>query len=142
MSGLVLQFAFEYTDENRQKLSEFKSMKDLEKYLLKQNTVEKFANYAEKKGLKRRNLMIQRSHKLLERYINSRIIYNMMSEQAWVEYLNEDDPAIKETLSVFKTNSAFPAPPVKSEPVKKAAYVGPFDYHGTHSKTSYTARLA
>ena len=47
----------------------------------------------------------------------------------------------EETLSVFKTNSAFPAPPAKSEPVKKAAYVGPFDYHGTHSKTSYTARL-
>ncbi len=141
MSGLILQFAFEYTDENRQKLSEFKGMKELEKYLLKQNTVEKFANYAEKNGLKRRNLMIQRSHKLLERYINSRIIYNMMSEQAWVEYLNEEDPAIKETLSVFKTNSAFPAPPAKSEPVKKAAYVGPLDYHGTHSKTSYTARL-
>ena len=106
MSGLILQFAFEYTDENRQKLSEFKGMKELEKYLLKQNTVEKFANYAEKNGLKRRNLMIQRSHKLLERYINSRIIYNMMSEQAWVEYLNEEDPAIKETLNVFKTNSA------------------------------------
>lgn len=142
MSGLILQFAFDYTDENRQKLNEFKTEKDLEKYLLKQNTVEQFANYGEKKGLKRRNLMIQRSHKLLERYINSRIIYNMMSEQAWVEYLNEDDPAIKETLRVFNTNSAFPAPPVKSEPVKKAAYVGPFDYHGTHSKTSYTARLA
>lgn len=142
MSGLILQFAFDYTDENRQKLSEFKTEKDLEKYLLKQNTVEKFANYAEKKGLKRRNLMIQRSHKLLERYINSRIIYNMMSEQAWIEYLNEDDPAIKETLRVFKTNSAFPALPVKAESVKKAAYVSPFDYHGTHSKTSYTARLA
>ena len=93
----------------------------MEKYLLKQNTVEKFASYAEKKGLKRRNLMIQRSHKLLERYINSRIIYNMMSEQAWVEYMNEDDPAIKEALRVFKSNSAFPAPPAKTDPVKKVA---------------------
>ena len=65
--------------------------------------------------------MIQRSHKLLERYINSRIIYNMMSEQAWSEYLNGNDPAIQETLRVFKSNSAFPAPPAKVEPVKKAA---------------------
>ena len=120
MSGLILQFAFEYTDDNRQKLNEYKEEKDLEKYLAKQNMVEKFATYAEKNGLKRRNLMIQRSHKLLERYINSRIIYNMMSEQAWVEYLNGDDPAIKETLKVFREDKAFPSAPVKPEG-KKAA---------------------
>ena len=95
-------------------------MKDLEKYLNKLNTVEKFASYAEKNGLKRRNLMIQRSHKLLERYINSRIIYNMMSEDAWVQYVNEDDPAIAETLRVFRENKAFPSAPQKQEK-KKAA---------------------
>ena len=120
MSGLILQFAFEYTDDNRQKLNEYKDEKDLEKYLTKQNIVEKFASYAEKNGLKRRNLMIQRSHMLLERYINSRIIYNMMSEQAWLEYLNSDDPAIKETLKVFRESKAFPEAPQKTAK-KKAA---------------------
>ena len=120
LSGLILQFAFDYTDNNRQKLGEFKTVKDLEKYLNKQNTVEIFATYAEKNGLKRRNLMIQRSHKLLERYINSRIVYNMMSEEAWVQYVNEDDPAIQETLKLFHENKAFPAAPQKQEK-KKAA---------------------
>ena len=120
MSGLILQFAFDYTDNNRQKLSEYHSWKELEKYLAKQNMVEKFASYAEKNGLKRRNLMIQRSHLLLERYINSRVIYNMMSEEAWVEYINTDDPAIKETEKVFKEQKAFPAAPRKQEN-KKAA---------------------
>ena len=120
MSGLILQFAFDYTDNNRQKLSEYHSWKELEKYLTKQNMVEKFASYAEKNGLKRRNLMIQRSHLLLERYINSRVIYNMMSEEAWVEYINTDDPAIKETEKVFKEQKAFPAAPRKQEN-KKAA---------------------
>ena len=120
MSGLILQFAFDYTDNNRQKLSEYHSWKELEKYLAKQNMVEKFASYAEKNGLKRRNLMIQRSHLLLERYINSRVIYNMMSEEAWVEYINTDDPAIKETEKVFKDQKAFPAAPQKQKN-KKAA---------------------
>ena len=120
MSGLILQFAFDYTDNNRQKLSEYHSWKELEKYLAKQNMVEKFASYAEKNGMKRRNLMIQRSHLLLERYINSRVIYNMMSEEAWVEYINTDDPAIKETEKVFKEQKAFPAAPRKQEN-KKAA---------------------
>ncbi len=120
LSGLILQFAFDYTDNNRQKLSEYKTVKDLEKYLSKLNTVEKFATYAEKNGLKRRNLMIQRSHKLLERYINSRIVYNMMSEEAWVQYVNEDDPAIQETLKLFRENKAFPAVPQKQETKKVA----------------------
>jgi carboxyl-terminal processing protease len=52
--------------------------------------------------------MIQKSHTLLERYINSRLIYNVLDEQAWTEYLNDDDPAIKETLKVFKAGTSFP----------------------------------
>jgi carboxyl-terminal processing protease len=121
MSGLIIQYAFEYTDQNRPKLSQFKSVDELEKYLKQQNTVEKFANYADQKGLKRRNLMIQRSHKLLERFINSRIIYNIMNEEAWMEYLNEDDPVIEETLKVFRSNSAFPTAPATNNDMKKAA---------------------
>ena len=121
MSGLIIQYAFEYTDQNRARLSQMKTVNELEKYLRQQNTVDKFATYADQKGLKRRNLMIQRSHKLLERYINSRIIYNIMSEEAWVEYLNVDDPVIMETLKVFRSNDAFPAPPAKPEEDKKVA---------------------
>ena len=108
LSGLILQFAFDYTDNNRQELNEFKTMEELSKYLSKQNMVEKFAAYAEKNGLKRRNLMIQRSHKLLERYINSRVVYNMMSEEAWLQYINEDDPTIEKTLKLFEEGKATP----------------------------------
>ncbi|MBR2149945.1 MAG: S41 family peptidase [Prevotella sp.] len=121
MSGLIIQFAFEYTDNNRQKLKELKTLEEMEKYLKKLNTVELFASYADKQGLKRRNLMIQKSHKLLERYINSRIIYNMMSEEAWTKYLNEDDPTIMEALKVFRENRAFPAPPQKENEKKDVA---------------------
>lgn len=108
MSGLILQFAFQYTDENRPKLSTFREMPKLSDYLVKQNTVDKFATYADKKGLQRRNLMIQKSHTLLERYINSRIIYNIMDEDAWIQYLNQDDPVILKALDVFRRHAAFP----------------------------------
>ena len=108
MSGLILQFAFTYTDNNRPKLNTFADMMALSKYLVQQNTVEQFAAYADKNGLKRRNLMIRKSHKLLEKFINSRIIYNIMDDQAWTEYLNLDDPTIAKALEVFKNNEAFP----------------------------------
>ncbi len=108
MSGLILQFAFTYTDDNRLKLNNFTEMMALSDYLIKQNTVDKFATYADNRGLKRRNLMIQKSHHLLQRYINSRIIYNIMDEDAWVQYLNLDDPVIRAAQKVFKDKTAFP----------------------------------
>ena len=136
MSGLILQYAYEYTDENRHKLAAFKSMRELENHLKKINSVELFAQYADKNGLKRRNLMIQRSYKLLERYINSRIIYNIMGEAEWTEYLNLDDPAISETLRLFREGKAFPHAAKTGKPQKLAKA---FDYRGPHAKTLLTA---
>ena len=123
MSGLIIQYCFTYTDENRQKLSQYQTADQMAAYLKSQNIVDRFATFADKNGLKRRNLMIQRSHKLLERYLYSRIIYNMLSEQAWMEYLNSDDPAILETIKVFREGKAFPQAPEKKEekPQNKAA---------------------
>jgi len=136
MSGLILQYAYNFTDENRQKLGGYKSMRELEIYLKKINTVEQFAQYADKNGLKRRNLMIQRSHKLLERYINSRIIYNIMGEAEWTEYLNNDDPAIVETLHLFRDGKAFPQA-AKQGKTRKLAQA--FDYRSTHFGTALIA---
>ena len=123
MSGLILQFAYNYTDNNRQKLAMFKTLKELSAYLDKQNLVEQFAAYADKHGLQRRNLMIRKSHKMLSRFINSRIIYGMLDDEVWTQYLNEDDPVIATTLKVFKDNAAFPkltqADKAKAEPKPK-----------------------
>ena len=118
MSGLILQYAFNYTDNNRKKLNTFGSMTEMSKYLVGQNTVEQFAAFADKNGLKRRNLMIRKSHKLLERFINSRIIYNILDEQAWTEYINQDDPTIATALRVFEKKEAFPKKPVNKAPTK------------------------
>ena len=112
MSGLILQFAFTYTDDNRPKLRNFKEMMQLADHLDSQNMVEQFVSYADKHGLKRRNLLIKKSHKLLDRVIDSRIIYNMLDEQAWTQFINQDDPVIQKTLEVFSKHEAFPKKPV------------------------------
>ena len=69
--GLILQFAFTYTDDNRPKLNNFKEMMEIADYLDSQDMVEKFVRYDDKHGLKRRNLLIKKSHKLLDRVIDS-----------------------------------------------------------------------
>ena len=145
MSGLILQFAFTYTDNNRPKLNNFKEMMELADYLDKQNMVDKFATYADKHGLQRRNLLIRKSHKLLERYINSRVIYNMLNDQAWNQYINQDDPVINKTMEVFEKNEAFPKKPVPAtKPVyKKKQKVAmtnvPYNYRSLHRSPSRLA---
>jgi carboxyl-terminal processing protease len=114
-SGLILQYGYDYTDQNRQKLTEYDNMEELVKYLKRQNLVEKFAQYADGHGLRRRNLMIQRSHKLLEQYIVSRIVYGVLNEDAWCQYLNQDDPTVGEALRVLRAGEAFPKAPENND---------------------------
>ena len=110
MSGLMLQYAFIYTDQNRQKLNEYSDVDPLADYLKQQGLVDKFVNYAEQNGLKRRNLMVMKSRSLLEQFLDSRIIYNILDEQAWTEFVNASDPTIKAALRVFQTGN-FPKRP-------------------------------
>ena len=125
MNGLILQYAFAYTDDNRPKLSGFKDMKSMADYLGRQNLVDKFATYADNHGLKRRNILIEKSYKLLNRFINSRIIYNILDEKAWTEYLNLDDPVISTALDVFKRNAAFPKKQAPQQSQQKVAIATP-----------------
>ena len=111
MSGLILQYAFNYTDQHRPILSKFTEMMPLANYLDRQNLVNDFANYAARYGLRRRNLMIMRSHSLLQNYIDSRIIYNILDEQAWIEYLNLSDETVKAALDGFKNHTKYLAKP-------------------------------
>ena len=119
MSGLILQYAFVYTDDNRLKLNNFTEMMALAEYLDKQNLVDQFATYADKHGLQRRNLMIRKSHHLLQRYLYSRVIYNIMDENDWIQYLNLDDKVVKKALEVFRRNEAFPKNTSKKPTGKK-----------------------
>ncbi len=111
MSGLVMQYAFQYTDDNRQLLREYDSLASLQAYLKRQGLVERFVTYANQHGLQRRNLMIQKSYRLLDRFLTSRIVYNILNEEAWAEYINQDDPVIKSALEVMRKKEAFPKKP-------------------------------
>ena len=37
----------------------------------------------------------------------------MLDEEAWNEYINQDDPVVLSAMRVFKNKSAFPKKPVK-----------------------------
>ena len=114
-TGLTIQFAFLFTDQNRQQLMKFNTVAETERWLKRQNILEKFARYAEEHGLRRRNLMLQRSAPLFERNLISNIIYNAQDQSARLQYLSEEDPAILRAIELFNAGESFPKAPEKSE---------------------------
>ncbi len=115
MSGTINQFAFWYVDNHRQELSRYSEALQLAKYLRGQKIVEAFANYADKHGMKRRNLMIKTSHALLENSIISNIISDRLGIGSAVIYLNNNDPFVAKALNILHKGLAFPSAANKSK---------------------------
>ena len=115
MSGTINQFAFWYVDNHRQELSRYSEALQLAKYLRGQKIVEAFANYADKHGMKRRNLMIKTSHALLENSIISNIICDRLGIGSAVIYLNNNDPFVAKALNILHKGLAFPGAANKSK---------------------------
>lgn len=108
---LTVEYAFQYTDKNRETLSRYKNTESMLSYLKRQNLTDKFAQFAETRGLKRRNLMISKSHKLLEKALYGSVIYNMLGMEEYVKYLNESDPTVLKAIEVLEKGEAFPKAP-------------------------------
>ena len=109
--GLLIQFSFQYTDRNRAKLDQFNDETELQKYLEKQNIVEQFVQFSAQKGVKRRNLLINKSRKLLERNLYGNIIYNIQGKEAYIRYINRDDATVLKALEILERGEAFPKAP-------------------------------
>jgi carboxyl-terminal processing protease len=120
-SGLTIQFAFLFTDQNREQLNRIETVDEMERWLKRQNLLEKFARYGEEHGLKRRNLMLQRSAPLFERSLISNIIYNAQ-DQGWrLQYLSKGDPAIQRALQLMEEGKSVPEAPQEEDENKVTA---------------------
>ena len=108
MSGLMNKFSIQFVDNNREKLSSFEDLKSIKKYLDRINIVDKFANYADQNGVRRRNLMIQRSYTLISNALYQLIINDAFDQANAIEYLNEIDPVISKSLELIDKKETFP----------------------------------
>jgi len=108
LTGLIRQFAFEYGDANRQKLTALQTPDRMEKFMRKDNVLEKFAQFGEKHQLRRRNLMLQKSRRLFERNIYGTIIYNVGTTDDYLMFLGKDDPAVIKAQEILNEGKSFP----------------------------------
>ena len=109
--GLIIRYTFDYTDQNRSTLQKYDTPENMEAYLKGQNLLNKFAAWAEKKGLKRRNNLMMKSRRLFEMSLYGNIIYNMLGMEAYVEYLNESDKTVLKAVEILEKGESFPQAP-------------------------------
>ena len=109
--GILRQYCFQYTDHNRAKLNEFEDEEALLDYLKKQNIMEQFVRFAAQKGVKRRNLLINKSRKLLEKNLYGNIIYNIQGIEPYIRYINQSDATVLKALEILEKGEAFPQAP-------------------------------
>ena len=115
ISGLLYRYAYIFTNANRKPLIAIQDYTKLVSQLKSMNIVDKFVNYADHQGLHRRNLLIKKSHHLLERYLIGYVLDDLMGKTYYTRFLNETDPCIKESLKIMKENKAFPKEHITSK---------------------------
>ena len=113
--GLTIRYSFYYTDTNRSKLQKYETADELLAYLKTQNILEEFAAWAEKKGLKRRNNLMQKSRKPFELSLYGNIIYNVLGIEASIQYMNQTDNTVLKALEVLEKGESFPKAPEETD---------------------------
>lgn len=128
-NALDLRFSFDYSNKNRKTLQKYSTTNELINYLSKQNLVDKFAEYAQENGVKRRNLMIKKSYKLIENRIYSCIVYNTLGESDNIEFLNESDPTVLKAVKILEEGESYPkaSPSENKKQIKKKDPVTAFE---------------
>lgn len=112
-SRRLAEFAYLYADQHRKELENFSKWEDLVAYLKKHNIVDKFASYADQDGLKRRNLLISKSHSKLEHSLISNIVDYIFDSRSANLYLLKDDECISKALQLIRDKQTFPRKPEK-----------------------------
>jgi carboxyl-terminal processing protease len=102
------QFAYEYTDGNRNKLSEFKTHERMLEYLKTQPILYEIVNFAAARKVKPRTALINTSANYILNTTYAYILQNFFGEEAFfIVYMNRDND-IKKAVEILRKKEAFP----------------------------------
>lgn len=105
-SGMVREYAFNYTEKNRDKLKKYKTWQEAEKYLSTQPLVDYLVEYAYSKGMRRQPYLIEESRKLLQTQLEAYIIKNTYGDEGSYAIFQRDDNMVMEAVKLIKANKA------------------------------------
>ena len=95
------QFAYQYTDQHRKEMAQYKDWQSLERYLLKQNILREFVTFAKEKGVEPNESEIAKSKPLMVRLLNAYIVRNMLGDEGFFPLFERDDEITKKAVELL-----------------------------------------
>ena len=100
--GVLYNFAFEYVDNNRDYLSQFKDAKSINDYLESINIFDQFVNYAEENGVPRTTKGFNHSKKLVNTQLKANIARNIIDNDGYYPIIEQVDKTLKIAVKYLK----------------------------------------
>ncbi|MDR1809948.1 MAG: S41 family peptidase [Prevotella sp.] len=107
-SGIIYEYAFNYTDQHREKLNSFGDWQQLSDYLKRQNLLWNLVSYADNQGVRQRPYLIMESSNLLQTQLLAYIIRNISGDEGYYQTLLADDVVIKKAIDLLDAKKALP----------------------------------
>lgn len=107
-SGILYRYALEYSDWHKHEFAQYENYEELWDFLKSQPLVNDFANYAAKKGIKKRPYLIAISRELIANQLQAYIIRNFFKDDGFYPVFLKDDPTLLKAIEVIEAGRAFP----------------------------------
>ena len=102
--GLVYSFAYNYADENRNKLATLTTGEEFDRYLDGKNVLEDFVKYAEEKGIKKDAQGLKSSGLLINTQLKAYIARNIIGEEGFYPIIKKIDKTLLRAIEISKQN--------------------------------------
>jgi len=100
--GLIYDYAFSWSDNNRKEISKYPTAKSLNEYLGSKNIVSQFLTFTESKGLKATAQDLKRSMSDLKDRLNCMIVRDALGDEPFYELWLKSDKTFQKAVEVSK----------------------------------------
>lgn len=100
--GIEYQFAIEYTDNNRSKMSNLKTANDIDQYLANEHIFDQFIEFAKKQGIKPSASDLKVSRELLDTQIRALIARNLINDEGFYPIYLRTDKTFTDAITILK----------------------------------------
>ena len=102
--GLVYQFAFLYSDQNRKTLEKLRGAAEIAGYLEQQNILDQFTRYAAEKGIPADKAGLNVSGFIIKTQLKAYIARNILGEEGFYPIIQDIDKTLQKAIEISRQN--------------------------------------
>lgn len=102
--GILQDFTFNYADENREKLNQFKTAEEIANYLNSVEIFDQFVAYASQKGVQQTVKGFDKSQKVIDTQIKAHIARNILDNDGYYPIIKEIDRTLNVAVKFLEKN--------------------------------------